>query len=78
MNVPMAFIEELHEEEAQSFREMVEEATKVPPYKRKKKMKGKDEARKKRILAQERTPSLIALSMGEIETSVGSSILSQF
>jgi hypothetical protein len=43
-----------------------------------KKMKGKDEVGLKRILAQERTPSLIALSMGEIETSVGSSILPQF
>ncbi len=36
MNVRMAFIEELHEEEAQSFKEVVEEAAKVPPYKRKK------------------------------------------
>jgi hypothetical protein len=35
--------EELHEEEAQSFREVVEEVIKAPPCKNKKKMKVKDE-----------------------------------
>jgi hypothetical protein len=34
-----------------------------------------DEVGLKRVLAQERTPSLVALNMGEIEASVGSSIL---
>jgi hypothetical protein len=31
MNVPMAFIDELHEEEAQSFRDVMEATTKAPP-----------------------------------------------
>jgi hypothetical protein len=31
MNAPMAFIDELHEEEAQSFKKVVEEAAKAPP-----------------------------------------------
>jgi hypothetical protein len=39
MNALMAFINELHEEEVQSFREVVEEAAKAPPRKSKKKMK---------------------------------------
>ncbi len=39
MNAPMAFIDELHEEKVQSFREVVEEAAKAPPRKSKKKMK---------------------------------------
>jgi hypothetical protein len=34
--------EKLCEEETQSLRKVVEEAVKAPPYKNKKKMKGKD------------------------------------
>jgi hypothetical protein len=56
----------------------MEEAAKALPRKSKKKMKGKDEVGLKRVLAQERTSSLVAISMGEIEASVGSSILPQF
>ncbi len=74
----MAFIDKLHEEEAQSFRQVMEEVTKAPPCESKKKMKGKDEVGLKRVLAQERTPSLVTLSKGEIEASVGLSILPQF
>ncbi len=49
--MPMAFIDELHEEEAQSFGEVMEEATKAPPCESKKKMKGKDEVGLKRVFA---------------------------
>ncbi len=76
--MPMAFIDKLHEKEAQSFREVIEETAKAPPCESKKKLKGKDEVGLKRVLAQEMTPSLVALSKGEIEASVGSSILPQF
>lgn len=74
----MVLINELHEKEAQSFREVMEENAKAPPRESKKKMKGKDEVGLKRVLAQERTPSLVTLNKGEIEASVGSSILPQF
>lgn len=69
MNAPMAFIDELHEEEAQSFKKVVEEAAKAPHYKSKKKMKRKDVVGLKRVLAQERTPSLVALSNVDIITN---------
>jgi hypothetical protein len=70
MNAPMAFIDELHEEEAQSFKKVVEEAAKAPPpCKNKKNMKGKDEVGLKRVLAQERTPSLVTLSNVDIITN---------
>lgn len=66
---------ELHEEEVQSLREVVEEAVEAPPHKSKKnKRKRKDEVGPSKAMAQERTPSLVALSKGEIKTSVGSLI----
>jgi len=48
---------------------VVEEAAKAPHYKSKKKMKRKDVVGLKRVLAQERTPSLVALSNVDIITN---------
>jgi hypothetical protein len=42
---------------------------KPPPCKNKKNMKGKDEVGLKRVLAQERTPSLVTLSNVDIITN---------
>ncbi len=51
--------EELHDEEAQSMKNMVEEDVKAPPGKNKKKTKAKDKANPSRVKAHERTPSSI-------------------
>jgi hypothetical protein len=48
---------EFCDEEAQSIRNMVEEAVKVPPCKSKKKRKGKDKASSNKVKAHERTLS---------------------
>jgi hypothetical protein len=52
--------EELHDKEAQSIKEMVEEVSKAPPRKSKKKTKWKDDATLSKAQARERTfsPSL--------------------
>jgi hypothetical protein len=66
---------ELREEDVQNLREMVEEAVETPPHKsKKKKMKRKDEVRPSKVVAEERTSSLVALNNGEIKASVGSPI----
>ncbi len=51
--------EELRDEEAQSIKNMVEEDTKAPPRKSKKKTKGKDKTSPSRVKAHERTPSSV-------------------
>jgi hypothetical protein len=63
----------LCEEKVQRLKEMAKEATKLPPHKSKEKnTKRKDEVGLSKVMAQERTPSLIACNKGKIEAHVGS------
>jgi len=64
--------EELLDEEAQSLKDLVEEASKPPPQKTNKKKTGKDEATLSKAKSHERTPSLVKQRKGEGEVSMGS------
>jgi hypothetical protein len=65
--------DKLREEKVRSLRELVEkEATMVAPCKtKKKKTKGKDEARPSKSLAQDSTLSLVAKTKGRTKANVG-------
>ncbi len=60
---------ELHDEEVQSLRDLVEEAAKAPPQKTKKKKTRKDEASLNK--AHERILSFVTRRRGEDEVKVG-------
>jgi hypothetical protein len=62
----------LHDEEAQSLKDLVEEAIEHIPRKSKKKKMGKDEVGSSKAKAHERTPSPIKQKKGMDEVSVGS------
>jgi hypothetical protein len=64
--------EELLDEEAQSLRDLVEEASNPPPQKTNKKKTRKDEAASSKAKSHERTPSLVNQRKGEGEVSMGS------
>jgi hypothetical protein len=65
--------EELLDEEAQSLRDLVEEAAKSPPQKTEKKKTGKDEVGLNKAKSHEKTRSLVKQRKGEGEVNVGSS-----
>jgi len=65
--------EELLDEEAQSLRDLVKEATKSPPQKTEKKKTGKDEVGLNKDKSHEKTRSLVKQRKGEGEVNVGSS-----
>jgi hypothetical protein len=64
--------EDLHEEEAQSLREYVEEVVKLVPQKLKKKKTWKDEVGLNKAKDDERTPSPIKQKKGKYKVSMGS------
>lgn len=63
--------EQLRDKKAQSIKEMVEEATKPPPRKSLKKMKGRDKASPSIAQAHERTFSLVTQKKGKTKANTG-------